>query len=517
MILIVKKTLMNNKAQKIFICIFLLATTLANAQSKRKPKIEQHYFKGGEIVRENYIGPEKTIDSTKTYYLSGQIDEKFYFNKKGQLDGLGQKMSEDGKLMATWLYKKGILKERKDYLKKPSNIKTKPQVDFNYNNIKRCDSLLKIRPDNLELIFSKACSQNYLGENILSEMDFIFLKTTLEKSLANTSPKDSQSKMYINKKLADIYGRLSTVCNRFNDQLLSLEYHFKAVQADPTSNIHLYNLGAAFATEVEDYRLALFYLNQVVKERPNHNFANWVLGLVYLELEEYQKSLDCLNIAFKSERGLYENGYGNVESDLRTIRGLVYHKLGKTDLGITNLNKALEINAKNAVANKHLGIIYQDLGDNQKACEYFQKSLELDYEKKYPKRSLAYFITKTCTVANPIAVNPSKNEAEIKVENKVAIKAENNQENENQKSVAVTETHAKDLPYIAPNPAEDFVEVFNFDGSNYDFTIYNVAGSQILKGIATLNKIQVSDISSGLYILIIEKEGKTQRFKLLKK
>lgn len=512
---------MRLKAQKIFICIFLLASTVASAQSKRKPKVEQHYYKGGELVRENYIGPEKTIDSIKTYYLSGQIDEKFYFNKKGQLDGLGQKMSEDGKLMATWLYNKGVLKERKDYLKKPSNIKTKPQVDFNYNNIKRSDSLLKIRPNNLELIFSKACSQNYLGENILSEMDFLFLKTTLENALAKTSPKNSQSKTDINKKLADIYGRLSTVCNRFNDQLLSLEYHFKAVQADPTSNIHLYNLGAAFATEVEDYRLALFYLNQVVKERPNHNFANWVLGLVYLELEEYQKSLDCLNIAFKSERGLYENGYGNVESDLRTIRGLVYHKLGKTDLGITNLNKALEINDKNAVAYKHLGIIYQDLGDNQKACEYFQKSLEMDYEKKYPKRSLAYFITKTCNVTKPIAVNPAKNEPEIKsaikVENTVAIIAENNQENENQKSIAVTETPAKDLPYIAPNPAEDFVEVFNFDGSNYDFTIYNVAGSQILKGIAKLNIIQVSDIPSGLYILIIEKQGKTQRFKLLKK
>jgi hypothetical protein len=54
---------MRLKAQKIFICIFLLATTLASAQSKKKPKVEQQYFKGGEIVRENYIGPEKTIDS----------------------------------------------------------------------------------------------------------------------------------------------------------------------------------------------------------------------------------------------------------------------------------------------------------------------------------------------------------------------------------------------------------------------------------------------------------------------
>jgi tetratricopeptide (TPR) repeat protein len=491
-------------AQKIFICIFLLATTLGSGQSKIKPNVEKSFFKGCEIARENYIGPEKTIDSIKTYHLSGKIDEKFYFNKKSQLDGLGQKISEDGIVMATWLYRKGVLIERKDYLKKTANIKTKPQVDFNYANIKSCDSLLKINPKRVEIIYSKACSQNYLGENILSEIDFIFLKNSLEKLKASTSSTDTLVRNSINEKLADVYDRLSTIYNRFDNQLLSLEYHFKAVQANPTSNIHRYNLGAAFATQVEDYRLALYYLNQVVNERPNHNFANWALGLVYLELEEYQKSLDCLNIAFKSEKGLYENGYGNAESDLRTIRGLVYHKLGKTDLGITNLNKALEINDKNSVANKYLGIIYSDLGQNQKACAYFQKSRELGYEKKYPKKSLATFINKTCVVENL-------------THNEVEKKAENNQVNESQKSVLTSEISVKDLPYIAPNPAENFVEVFNFDGSNYDFTIFNVAGSQILKGISKLKKIQVSDIPTGLYILIIEKEGRTERFKLLKK
>ena len=492
-------------AQKTFIVFFMLTTTLTSGQSKGKSAVEKSFFEGGEIVRENYISPEKTIDSIKTYYSSGQINEKFYFNKKSQLDGLGQKFSEDGIVMATWLYKKGVLKERKDYLKKPSNIKTKPQVDFNYTNIKRCDSLLKLYPEGIELIYSRACSQNYLGENILSELDFFSLKSTFEKLRATSSSTGGRSMSEINKKLADIYGRLSTIYGRYDNQLLSLEYLFKAVRADPTSNIHLYNLGAAFATEVEDYRLALFYLNEVIRERPNHNFANWVLGYVYLELEEYQKSLNFLNIAFKGEGGLYENGYGNVESDLRTLRGLVYHKLGKTDLGITNLNKALEINDKNSIAYKYLGIIYQDLGDNEKACAYFQKSREFNYEKKYPKKNLSSFINKTCVLANPIAMIPTKNEAQIKAEN------------DNQKSVSITETPVKDLPYIAPNPAEDFVEVFNFDGSNYDFTIFNVAGSQILKGVSKLKTIQVSDIPSGLYILIIEKGGRIEKFKLLKK
>jgi tetratricopeptide (TPR) repeat protein len=491
--------------QKMFFSVLLLITTLASGQSEKKPKVEKLFFKGGEIAKENFIGPEKTIDSIKTYYQSGQLDERFYFNKKGQLDGLGLKNSEDGMVMVTWLYKKGVLLERKDYLKKPSNIKTKKQVDFNYANIKSCDSILKINPKRVEIIYSRACSQNYLGENILSEIDFVFLKNSLEKLKSNTPSTNTLVRDDINKKLADVYGRLSTIYNRFDNQLLSLEYLYKAVQANPTSNIHRYNLGAAFATQVEDYRLALYYLNEVVQEKPNHNFANWVLGLIYLELEEYQKSLNCLNIAFKGEGGLYENGYGTVESDLRTLRGLVYHKLGKTDLGITNLNKALEINDKNSMAHKHLGIIYQDLGNNEKACEYFQKSRTLGYEKKYPKKNLSSFINKTCMVANSIAMIPTEKEAESKAEN------------DNQKSVSITEKPIKDLPYIAPNPAENFVEVFNFDGLNFDFTIYNVAGSQISKGVSNLKTIQVADIPSGFYILIIEIEGRTERFKLLKK
>lgn len=494
--------------QKMFVSVLLLTTTSIIAQSKKGATVEQSFFKGGEIAKENFIGSEKTIDSIKTYYLSGQLDERFYFNKKGQLDGLGQKNSEDGILMVTWLYKKSVLMERKDYLKKPSNIKTKKQVDFNYANIKSCDSLLKINPKRVEIIYSKACSQNYLGENILSEIDFVFLKNSLEKLKSSTPSNNNLVRDDISKKLADVYGRLSTIYNRFGNESLRLGYLYKAVQASPTSNIHRYNLGAAFAIQVEDYRLALYFLEEVIRTRPNHNFANWVLSHIYLEFEQYQKALDCVNIAFKSERGLYENGYGNVEEDLRTIRGIVYHKLGKTELGIQDLNKALEINDKNSVANKHLGIVYSDLGENNKACGFFQKSRELGYEKKYYNKSLEQYIKKTCIVENTIVEIP-------------AVINQNNVKNSEvlvqQNSIETTEILAKDLPYIAPNPAEDFVEVYNYSPIDFNFNIFDASGKQILSGVSTNKTIQVSVISTGFYILMIEKDGKTEKFKLIKK
>lgn len=222
-------------------------------------------------------------------------------------------------------------------------------------------------------------SQTYLEDNVLAEFDFLGFKTQLENIKANP---DAITKFpRINQDLAEIYSRLSTIYSRFENDNLSINYKLMAIQIDPAETRHYFNLGAYLATEAHDYRLAIYYLNEVERRFPNHNFAHWVSGYTYLELEEYDKAVANIDIAFQNEANLYENGYGNEESDLRTIRGLAYHKLGKTDLGITDLNEALRINDKNSVANKYLGIVYYDLGQSQKACEYFQKARALGYEK----------------------------------------------------------------------------------------------------------------------------------------
>ena len=185
---------------------------------------------------------------------------------------------------------------------------------------------------------------------------------------------------------------------------------------------------------------------------------------------------------------MYIYGYGTGESDLRTTRGLAYHKLGKTELGIKDLTEALRINDKNSIANKYLGIVYEDLGDKEKACEYFQKSRTLGYEKKYYNKELASFILRTCG-ANDSKISDSKS----------------------------TVLSPKDLPYLAPNPAEDFVEVFNYPHVDFNFTIVDMAGKQILNGKSNNKTIQVSGLPFGLYVLMIEQEGKQVTLKLIKK
>lgn len=480
---------MNYKKPIIYsLLLFTICLNSVIGQQKIGSFVTKAYFKNGLVSREFYMSANQMVDSMKTYHIEGGIDEKFYFTGNNVLNGVCEKFSSEGKLITTWLFKKGVLVSRTDHSKE-FNLKNKETFDTNYNTIIKANLELKSNPDNLQLIYNRAISRMYLNDNILAELDLLAFKNHLENIKANFQGKANENLAELNKNLAEIYSRLSTLYGRFENDNLSIDYKLKAVQTEPTETRHLFNVGAYLATEAHDYRLAIYYLDEVIRRVPNHNFANWVLGYTYLELEQYQKALDCINIAFQNEDNLYVYGYGNEESDLRTIRGLAYHKLGKTDLGIADLKEALRINDKNSTANKYLGIIYADLGENQKACQYFQKSRALGYEKKYYNKSLESYIKKSC--------------------------------GENTSKIAGSKTAVslspKDLPYIAPNPAENSIEVFNYPYTDFNFDINDVGGRKVAHGKSNNKTIQVSEIPSGLYILVIEKEGKQESFKLIKK
>lgn len=458
--------------------VFLVFENQLTAQ--KKGTVNRSFFKNGLVAREFYLGADYMLDSIKTYHIVGGLDERFYFDQNNLMNGLCQKFSSDGKLKTTWLFKKGILIKRTDFLKE-DNLKNKAKVEENYGIIVKNNDLLKSDPNNYGLRYGRAASRIYLGDNVLAEFDFLGFKSQLENIKADP---DALAKFpRLNQDLAEIYSRLSTLYSRFENDNLSVDYKLRAIQIDPEETRHYFNLGAYLATEAQDYRLAIYYLDEVERRFPNHNFAHWILGYSYLELQQYDKAVENIDIAFPNEANLYENGYGTAESDLRTIRGLAYHKLGKTDLGIADLKEALRINDKNSVANKYLGIVYDDLGQSQKACEYFQTARELGYEKKYYNKELVSFIQKACNATQIKAVN----------------------------------TAPKDLPYISPNPAESTIEVFNYAHSNFKYEIYNAQSQKLRQGISNDKIIPVSELSAGFYILIISHQGKSETFKLIKK
>ncbi|PXY40349.1 hypothetical protein DMB65_13575 [Flavobacterium cheongpyeongense] len=460
------------------VIIFLVFENQITAQ--KGGSVNRSFFKNGLVAREFYLGADQKLDSIKTYHIVGGLDERFYFDENTLINGLCQKFSSDGKLKTTWLFKKGVLIKRKDFLKE-DNLKNKAKTEENYAIIVKNNELLKSDPYNYGLRYGRAASRIYLEDNVLAEFDFLGFKSQLENIKAD--PNALTKFPRLNQDLAEIYSRLSTIYSRFENDNLSIDYKLKAIQIDPEETRHYFNLGAYLATETQDYRLAIYYLDEVERRFPNHNFAHWVLGYTYLELEQYDKAVENIDIAFQNEANLYENGYGNAESDLRTIRGLAYHKLGKTDLGIADLNEALRINDKNSVANKYLGIIYDDLGQSQKACDYFQKARTLGYEKKYYNKELESFIQKTCNATHMKVVNNAH----------------------------------KDRPYILPNPAESTVEVFNFPFSNFNYEILDPQYQKLRQGISNDKIIEISGLPSGFYILVVGNGDKKEIFKLIRK
>ena len=462
--------------------LLLVSHTIVVGQQKPETSVSRTFYKNGLVAREVYLNQNQKVDSIKTYHIVGGPDERFYFDENNLMDGLCQKFSSEGKLKTTWLFKKGVLLKRKDFFRE-NNLKNKAISDQNYAAIIKNNELLKSDPNNFILLYARATSRDYLEDNVLSEFDFLGFKSQLEN--IKSDPNEAIKFPTLNRDLAEIYSRLSAVYSRFELDNLSINYKLMAIQTDPTDARHYYNLGGFLVTISQDYRLGISYLEEVIRRVPNHNFAHWGLGYSYLELEQYDKAVENINIAFENEANLYENGYGRSETDLRTIRGFAYHKLGKTDLGITDLKEALRINDRNSTANKYLGIIYEDLGESEKACEYFQKARTLGYEKKFYNKELKSFIEKSCK--------------------------------DNQKPIAETSYIApKDLPYLAPNPADDLVELFNYPISNFNYEIQDINAKKVRQGMSNDKTIDVSGLPKGLYILIVSNQQK-ETFKLIKK
>ncbi|MBJ7881140.1 T9SS type A sorting domain-containing protein [Gelidibacter salicanalis] len=215
---------------------------------------------------------------------------------------------------------------------------------------------------------------------------------------------------------------------------------------------------------------------------PKHGFAQWLLAIAYSDLGENEKAMKNINVAFQHEDGIYRRSQGTAERDLRTTRGLLYHRLGESQKGISDLKKALRINKNNSFALRNLGVIYHDLGDFAKACEVLTKAKDLAYEKVHDKTDLQPYLKNAC----------NKEHSEFE-----------------------TVEPALQLS-VYPNPTQDFAYVKNLDAENFEYEIYNFESKLIKQAVATTNAIDFSDLATGLYILKVKANNKTHTFRVVK-
>lgn len=434
-------------------------------------KVKQYLFRDSIVSMEKWYGNDKKLDSLKTYYKSGELNEVFYYDK-AYYQGKSFKYNRFGEKLTTWEFNKGKLVNRTDH-KIEFNEKTEEKVKKAHFRLKELNLKIKENPNDFKSRFQRASIRNYLGNNTLALNDY----KKIEKKIL----KISETKKVPEKMMGNIYDHLANIYQGYEMSNHCINYKLKALKASPKESRLYHNLGS-YLVSIKSYRLGIVYLNKAIEMVPNHSFANWVLAAAYTDLEDYGKAMTSVNIAFKNEATLYKRGSGTSERDLRTIRGLLYHKLGDSDKGIADLEEALNINNTNSFALRNLGVIYHDLGNYNKSCELLERAKELGYEKTHDIYDLEDYLEHSC--------NNKVTEHEL--------------------------IKLSERPFVYPNPAKNYIAIYHYNFKNFNYRIYNFETKLMGSGKSENKSINISNLPSGLYILEVEANGMVNTFKVVK-
>ena len=175
----------------------------------------------------------------------------------------------------------------------------------------------------------------------------------------------------------------------------NIEKETKKLIEENNKNIqeyNLFNLGIQSANS-KDYKLAIYYFNEVIKLNPKNYQAYNNIGNIKFALGQKE---DAIKIYDKSIELNYNNNI-----DAYYNRGIAKAKSDKYNEAIEDYNKATELNTDFAEAYNNRGIAKYNLANGKNEIEYnellnsaikdYDKSIELnnDYYETYYNRALA--------------------------------------------------------------------------------------------------------------------------------
>ena len=124
-------------------------------------------------------------------------------------------------------------------------------------------------------------------------------------------------------------------------------------------------------------------LKKILETNPKNVKALFLLGSVYLELNQLNNSIKLLNEVIDLDPKI-SNAYSNL--------GIIYIKQRNFQKAKIYILKSLEINPKNLDAYSNLGLIYSELGEFENAIDKTKKAIEINknYFPGYNNLGLIY-------------------------------------------------------------------------------------------------------------------------------
>ncbi len=170
----------------------------------------------------------------------------------------------------------------------------------------------------------------------------------------------------------EIYGYLGQLYYSQKKYKNAIEQFEKILKLEPDNPDVLYLLGSLYL-EIDDQRKAIEMLKESIRIKPNHDGSLNTLGYIYAEnnqnLEEAE-SLVLLALKENPNNGAYLDSLG-----------WVYFKRGKYNEALDAFEQANKV-MKDPVIYEHMGDVYYQLNQFEKAIEHWQMSLDLLPDQK---------------------------------------------------------------------------------------------------------------------------------------
>ncbi|MFI1771589.1 T9SS type A sorting domain-containing protein [Thalassobellus citreus] len=463
----------------ITIILGLIFTSQTFSQNDQK-LVKRDYYNDSIVSIEKWYNKNKELDSVKTYFKTKELYESFHY-KNNYLNGKSYQFNKKGDIITTWNFKNNTLIERTDHIIK-FNKKNKDNIKNAYESIKRVNELIKANPKNTELRYRRARIRYYLENRYLALIDF----KQLTKNMFDYAKKNDT--VPPKKLIGEIYNLTGSLYASLEKKNQAIYYKLQATLANPESTKLAYNFASHLYT-IKSYKLSENLLKTASEKWPNHSFTNRLLASLYIDFEDYKKALHHINIAFEREEDLLKNSKGVTGKDIRTLRGFIYHKLGDTKKGITDLKKAINLNTSNAYVYRNLGIVYYDTEKYEKACECLKKAQKLGYEKTYNRDDIQDYLDYSC-------------------------KEKSNRENI-EKPIKTSEINT--LPYLHPNPSHNVINIKNLPFENFQYTIYDYKERVVMKKKTSIHSsINISYLPKGFYTIKVISGEESENFILIK-
>ena len=190
-------------------------------------------------------------------------------------------------------------------------------------------------------------------------------------------------------------------------------------QFDKMLGIFRARLGSLYLT-VDRPQQAIDTLNKIFTEDPKHADANYLLGLSYQEMKDFEKAEFHLRNAIRisPERSEPYNALGYLLAELGTdleyavdiikialkkepengayldSLGWTYFKMGKNELARIELEKAVKFESESWEIQDHLGDVYLKIGMKNHAIDAWRKATILNPENEKIRQKIERYHAK---------------------------------------------------------------------------------------------------------------------------